>query len=82
MTDDSVTGWDATKNLVVNTGIGLAGLIPVIGTSTKLAKAAKTVVKLAPTLLALGSTIAGYDDAAKTIKKLSNDKDVSAEEWT
>jgi hypothetical protein len=71
-----------TKNLAVNLGIGLAGLIPVIGTSGKFAKAAKTVLKLAPTLLALGSAVAGYDQASNTIKKLANDKDVTVEEWT
>lgn len=82
MTDDSISAWDVVKNTAFNVGVGVAGLVPVIGPSGKFAKVAKTVIRCAPVLLAVGSAFSGYDDAKKIIGKIKDNKDVTVEEWT
>lgn len=77
---DGMDGGDWT-NLAKNIGLDVVGLIPGLGVSakaTKIAKAARTILKLGTTgMMGLGLTEAGMN----VVRKISEGEMPTAEEW-
>lgn len=78
--DPAVNGWDVIKNLGINAGFAVAGLIP----GAKMGKVAKNVVKWAPRLMSIaaGAGLAMDESTQKTFKKIAEGKmQFTREDW-
>lgn len=82
--DDQVSAGDMWKNLGINVGFDLAGIIPVGGAASKFAKITRSIANLAPKAIATISTIGGLANAGTYIdswKKMGNNEKMTAEDW-
>lgn len=84
--DESVNGWDVWKNAVLNLGMDLAGLIPGGGAAGKFAKIGKSLVNLAPKMIAAIGTVKGLANAPVYIeswsKMMNSEEKLTAQDWT
>jgi hypothetical protein len=51
--DDSLTKRDVAKNALINTGLGLVGMVPGLGLASRTGKWLTNIIKWAPRLLTL-----------------------------
>ena len=82
--DDSMSAWDATKNLGINLGLDLWGLVPGVGASGKIAKISKNLINIVPKALGILSTLDTVQDAPEIIesfKKISDYENMTVEDW-
>lgn len=83
--DDGVSGGQAFKNLFINLGMDLAGLIPGGGFAAKGTKILKSVGKLLPKVAlglgALGAINNGEGIMNSVKKAISNPKDMDVQDW-
>ena len=83
--DDSTSGWEVFKNAAFGLGMDIVGAIPVFGATGKMAKMAKTALKLAPkVMLALGagSAVVNAPQYYNSWKKLvDTDGKVTVDDW-
>lgn len=84
--DESVNGWNVWKNLGLNLGMDLAGLIPGGGAAGKFTKIGKSLVNLAPKMIAAIGTVRGLANAPVYIqsweKMMSSEEKLTAQDWT
>lgn len=84
--DESVNGWDVWKNAGLNLGMDLAGLIPGGGAAGKFAKIGKSLVNLAPKMIAAIGTVRGLANAPVYIeswnKMMNSEEKLTAQDWT
>jgi hypothetical protein len=66
--DDSLTKWDVAKNVAMNTGLGLVGMVPGLGLASRTGKWAANLLKWAPRLLTL-SAIKDTPEVYNSIQK-------------
>ena len=83
--DEGVSGWQAVKNLGLNLGMDIVGLIPGGGAASKGAKILKSIGKIVPkVMLALSATsaFANRKEIMDSLQKAtSNPKDMNVGDW-
>lgn len=83
--DDGVTAWEATKNLGMNLGMDLLGLIPGGGAASKFAKITKSIGGLIPKIaLAYGAmaTVNNGGEIKKSLDKaMDNPTKLNVQDW-
>jgi len=82
--DDSVSAWDTVKNLGLNLGMDLVGLVPGGGAAGKFAKIGKSLKNVVPKVLAalsVGSHAFNTPQYINSWKKLGTDEKLDAQDW-
>ena len=84
VTDDSVSAWDAFKNVGLNLGMDLAGLVPGGGAAGKFTKIARTLKNLAPKVIAVigtGMHALNTPQYLESWGKLKSEEKLTAQDW-
>ena len=82
--DDSVSAWDTFKNAGLNLGMDLAGLVPGGGAASKLAKIGKTLIGVAPKVMAVLGTVGHISNTPQYLEswgKLKSEEKLTAQDW-
>ena len=81
--DPTVSAWDAVKMLGVNVGMDLMGLIPGVGSGSKFAKCARTVMKIGAPLMSSIALMSSAPGAKSAVDKIFKGKweHVTVGEW-
>lgn len=83
-TDDSVTAGQMIKNIGVNTGLAIVGLVPGLGAATKTGRVLATIAKWIPRIVALGAAgqVAISPEIHKSLEKVISDpKNLTVNDW-
>lgn len=78
--DESLSGWDVAKNLGMNLGLDVVGLIPGISMEASFGKAIKSIASWGPKILVLFS-MHNLPDAGKAAAKILDGQSLSVKEW-
>lgn len=83
--DDSLTGWDVTKNFFTNLGMDALGLIPGGGVASKTTKILRSVGKLLPKVLAASALWSGLTNGKEITnsisKAINTPKELTVNDW-
>lgn len=83
-TDDSVTAGQMIKNIGINTGLAIVGLVPGLGAATKTGRVLATIAKWIPRIVALGAAgqVAISPEIHKSLEKVISDpKNLTVNDW-
>lgn len=83
-TDDSVTAGEMIKNIGINTGLAVVGLVPGLGSATKTGRVLATIAKWIPRIVALGAAgqVAISPEIHKSLEKVVSDpKNLTVNDW-
>ena len=79
--DDSLTKKDVAKNVLINTGLGLVGMVPGLGLASRTGKWLTNIAKWAPRLLTL-QAIKDLPDSYNSLQKaINNPKELTNQDW-
>lgn len=81
ISDDSVSGWQTTRNAGFSLLTNVVGLIPGLGAVGKAKKIAKTLKYVLPTALTIWDVSENGGDAIKAANKLMNGQDLTIDDW-
>jgi hypothetical protein len=73
--NDSVSGWEATGNLLFGLGMDALGIIPVAGTAAKAGKVVKTLKKALPILAVSIPALSRMPEVVASATKMCTDWD-------
>jgi hypothetical protein len=83
--DKGVSGWQAVKNLGLNLGMDIVGLIPGGGAASKGAKVLKSIGKIVPKVALAVSSMSAFANREEILASLqkatSNPKDMNVGDW-
>ena len=80
--NDSVSGWEATGNLLFGLGMDALGIIPVAGTAAKAGKVVKTL-KVALPILASLPAVSRHSEIIASAEKMCTDWDsMTNQDWS
>lgn len=79
--DESMSGWDVTKNALYGLGMDAVGLIPGLGTTGKAAKIVRVLKPVSKLAMRTLQTYGMIHSASAFNKLMSNPSDMSVDDW-